>query len=201
MVLAVLGGGVGGKVRQRGRSDREPGALRQWLLGPRPRGGRRLWWLAGAVVGVAGLLTWALWPSSAPEPLARQYGEATACLLTDEHGVTGAEAAAVWAGMREASEATLTKVQFLEVDGPQTVDNAKTYLASLVQSRCDLVLAVGAGPVSAVDAEAKRFPNARFALVGGGTAAPNVSLVDATTPQSVRENVRAVVAAVKPAAQ
>jgi basic membrane lipoprotein Med (substrate-binding protein (PBP1-ABC) superfamily) len=158
--------------------------------------------VAGAlVVVITGLLTWAVWPSPAPGPRARQYGETTACLLTDQHGVTGTAAAPVWAGMREASEATLTKVQYLEVDGPQTADNAKTYLASLVQSRCDLVLAVGAGPVSAVDVEAGRFPRARFALVGGGTPAANVSLVDGTTPEAVRANVRAIVAAVKPAAQ
>ncbi|MEV4627812.1 hypothetical protein AB0J90_16140 [Micromonospora sp. NPDC049523] len=170
------------------------------MLAPRPRGGRRVWWLVAAVVVVAGLVTWAAWPSP-PEPLARQYGEATACLLTDEHGVTSPEAAAVWAGMQEASEATLTKVQFLEVDGPQTADNAKTYLASLVQSRCDLVLAVGPGPLSAVDEEAPRFPRAKFALVGGGTAAANVSLVDGRAPETVRENVRKLVASVKPAAQ
>ncbi|MFK3985270.1 hypothetical protein ACI2K4_33460 [Micromonospora sp. NPDC050397] len=164
-------------------------------------GGRRLWWtLAAAVALVTGIVLWVAWPSP-PEPLARQYGEATACLLTDEHGVTGTEAAAVWAGMREASEATLTKVQYLEVDGPQTAENAKTYLASLVQARCDLVLAVGPGPLSAVDSEAKRFPTARFALVGGGVVAQNVSLVEGQTAEAVQANVRALVSTVKSAAQ
>ncbi|GAB2962676.1 hypothetical protein GCM10027280_59410 [Micromonospora polyrhachis] len=138
-------------------------------------------------------MTWALWPDPEPEPRARQYREVTACLLTDDQGVTGAEAAVVWAGMQDASLRTRAKVQFLQVDGAQTIDNARTYLGSLVQNRCDLVLAVGTAPVGAVRENAARFPSARFVTVGSGAPAANVSVVMETTPEAVRAQVDRIV--------
>ncbi|MEV4760630.1 hypothetical protein AB0J86_36765 [Micromonospora sp. NPDC049559] len=156
--------------------------------------------MAALAVVVAGLVTWAVWPSPPPQPLARQYRDVTACLLTDERGITGEQAAPVWAGMQDASLKTLARVQYLKVSGEQTADNARTYLASLVQSRCTLVLAVGAAPVAAVGAGAERFPDARFVTVGGGTAAPNVSVVGESAPEAVRAAAsRAVTEAVGPA--
>ncbi|GAB3150889.1 hypothetical protein GCM10027290_39140 [Micromonospora sonneratiae] len=145
------------------------------------------------LAAVAGVVTWAVWPSPQPEPRARQYRDVTACLLTDERGVTGPEAAAVWAGMQEASLKTRAKVQFLEVDGAQTADNARTYLASLVQSRCNLVLAVGAAPVDAVRENADRFPAARFVTVGGGVPTANVSVVEETAADAVHTRVSRIV--------
>jgi basic membrane lipoprotein Med (substrate-binding protein (PBP1-ABC) superfamily) len=127
-------------------------------------------------------------------PRARPYRDVTACLLTDAHGVTGAEAAPVWAGMQEASLATLAKVQFLEVDGPETVDNARTYLGSLVLSRCDLVIAVGAAQVGAVKADAGSYPDVRFVVVGGDATAGNIVRVDAGPAAQVSAAVSRIVA-------
>jgi hypothetical protein len=130
---------------------------------------RRLWevrrarWLpVAAGLVVPALLVWALWPTpkQTEQPRARQYLDFTACLLTDADGVTGAQAAPVWAGMQDASQATHAKVQYLSVSGPQTVENAMPFLNSLAQGHCDLVVAVGDAPVAAVRAGAGKFPAA-----------------------------------------
>jgi hypothetical protein len=137
----------------------------------------RLRWLLVAgtalVVVIAGVV-WLAWPSE-PEPRARQYLDYTACLLTDDHGVTGPAAAPVWAGMQKASSETRAKVQFAAVAGPQTPDNAVPFLTGLTQSKCDLVLAVGDGPVGAVGKVAARFPRTRFVVVGAKASGDNVS--------------------------
>jgi basic membrane lipoprotein Med (substrate-binding protein (PBP1-ABC) superfamily) len=105
--------------------------------------------------------------------------------LTDERGITGQEAAPVWAGMQDASLATRAKVQYVSVSGSQTADGAVPFLSSLAQGRCDRVFAVGAVPVGAVAKSAAQFPKVRFVVVGGGAAGPNVSTVDArSTPRS-----------------
>ncbi|MET8461480.1 hypothetical protein [Micromonospora zamorensis] len=101
----------------------------------------------------------------------------------------------VWTGMQEASLATLVKVQFLEVDGPQTGENAETFLASLVQSRCGVILAVGDAPVQAVPPTAARFPSARFVAFGPATPGPNVVVEQATDPESVQRKAVEVVSA------
>jgi hypothetical protein len=126
---------------------------------------RRFWLCAAAVVVAIGV-TWWLWP--AEKPRARQYRDATACLLTGTNGVNGAQAKPVWAAMRRASDTSLVKVQYLEVDGPQTVQNAASYLASLAQSRCDVIVAVGDAPVGVLRRDASRFPGIRFVAVGPG---------------------------------
>jgi basic membrane lipoprotein Med (substrate-binding protein (PBP1-ABC) superfamily) len=142
--------------------------------------GRRGWYagvavLVAAVVGIAV----ALWAPRDPEPRARQYLDFTACLLTDGGGIAGPEAASVWAGMQNASLATRAKVRYLAVAGEQSTENAMAFLASLAQSQCSLVFAVGDLPRSAVDAGAARFPHVHFAVVGPAHTAPNVSTIDA----------------------
>lgn len=146
--------------------------------------------VVGGAVWVAILATRSPAP---PPPRARQYLEFTACLLTDERGITGPEAAPVWAGMQEASLTTRAKVQYLAVAGPQTVDNAVPYLNSLAQRRCDLVLAAGAVPTGAVGKAAAQFPRTRFVVVGPGTTAVNVVVVTANTPGTVRPAVSKIV--------
>lgn len=141
--------------------------------------GRRGWYagvavLFAAVVGIAV----ALWATRDSEPRARQYLDFTACLLTDERGIAGPEAAAVWAGMQETSLATRAKVRYRAVAGEQSTENAVTFLASLAQSECSLVFAVGDLPQAAVDAGAARFPRVHFAVVGQARTAPNVSTIN-----------------------
>jgi hypothetical protein len=160
-------------------------------------GVRRWWWVAGAVavVGVS-LGAWVLWPEPKPAPRARLYSDFSACLLTDDHGLAGVQAAPVWAGMQEASLATRAKVSYLAVTGAATTENAAPFLAGLVQRRCDVVVAVGPAQVSAVTASAATFTRVRFVVVGGGgdSAGGNVTRVGDTAPDSVRSSVRTAVA-------
>ncbi|MGN9801925.1 hypothetical protein [Micromonospora sp. L32] len=151
--------------------------------------------MVAVLVVVAGVLAWALWPAAAPPPRQREYRAETACLLTGEKGVAAPEAVPVWAGMQEASLATHVKIQYLEVSGPQTPENAETYLASLVQSRCDLILTVGAAPVGALRAGGARFPTVRFVGINGGNASSNVSVVEANSPQVAQQKSRELIAA------
>jgi hypothetical protein len=176
---------LGGRVdtRLHGSARVKPALVRSRLPG-----GRRRWWIAGALTVVllaAGLLTWVLWPEPETDPRARVYTEANACLLTPADGVTGKDAAPVWAGMQQASLATRGKVQFLEVDGPQTAQNAATYLATLVAGKCDLVLAAGPGPNAAVAATASDHPDVPFVVVGQGSTSGNVSVVPSASPDRV----------------
>ena len=149
---------------------------------------------------VAGLLVWAWWPESGPDPRSRVYTEATACLLTPAAGVADEQAAPVWAGMQRASLATRGKVQFLEVDGPQTGQNAKTFLATLVGGKCDVILTAGTAPNAALVASAAAYPNARFMMVGKGLPQGNISVVDAQSPDRVSAQVEQQVTAVLTAA-
>jgi DNA-binding LacI/PurR family transcriptional regulator len=141
---------------------------------------------------VVGVTVWALWPE--PEkPLAREYGQSTFCLLTGARGINEPDAVPVWAGMQEASLASLAKVQFLEVDGEQTAENALTYVASLVRSRCDAVFGAGEVPVAALREAAARFPGTRFVVIGAGASSDNVSVVDQSGADAVRAAVRDIV--------
>ena len=157
--------------------------------------GRAPWVIGGALlVVVAGVLTWVLWPGDdRPDPRARVYQGTTACLLTPSAGVVDKAAAPVWAGMQQASLATRGKVSYLEVDGPQTGDNAKSYLGTVASGGCDLVLVAGAAPVAALDATAASYPKVRFLAVGGGKAQSNVSVITETDPAVVTERVRSQV--------
>src|SRR5215218_1250100 len=113
--------------------------------------GARAW--LGVAVGfalLAGLVTWLVWPKS-PQPRARQFLELTACLVTGEHGVAGGDAAQVWAGLDDASKATRVQTEFMEVEGEPTMENARAYVNGLAIGHCDVLFAVGAAQVSAVE--------------------------------------------------
>lgn len=157
---------------------------------------RRFWWVAAALVAVgAGLGVWLSLSGNSdsaqtlPPPRARAYSSFDACLLTDSDGVSGAQAAPVWAGMQAASLKTLRKVSYLSVSGPDTEANAVAFVNTLVQRKCDLVLAVGDAQVAAVEAQAKAYPAAHFVVVGSGAAAANLTVVPALGAQQVQSAV------------
>ncbi|WP_436522985.1 hypothetical protein [Actinoplanes sp. HUAS TT8] len=164
--------------------------------------GRPSWWLGGAaaVLVAAGLTTWALWPGEErPDPRSRVYTEASACLLTPAQGTTDASAAPVWAGMQQASTETRGKVSFLEVDGPQTAQNASSFLATLVNGGCDVVLAAGPAPAGAVAQWAGQFPRTNFiavTTVDDGRSLANVVRVTETDPAKVTAQVHDLVSEV-----
>jgi basic membrane lipoprotein Med (substrate-binding protein (PBP1-ABC) superfamily) len=152
---------------------------------------------AAAVAGtvLAGLSVWVLWPASEPAPRARQYLASTACLLTDGQGIAGAPSASVWAAMQEASVATGVKVQYLPAIGARSAADAAPYLTSLVQRQCGLIVAVGGPPVAAVEVAATKYPNVRFAAIGGAVSGPNVTVVEQEPAARMHARIGALVRA------
>jgi basic membrane lipoprotein Med (substrate-binding protein (PBP1-ABC) superfamily) len=145
---------------------------------------RRYWWAAAAVVAVLGIALGVLLTQSShsaartlPPARARVYTSFDACLLTDADGISGAQAAPVWSGMQAASLATSGKVSYLAVTGDDTAANAIPYVNTLVQRKCDLVLAVGPAQVAAARQQAAAFPKVGFVVVDGGSSAGNVTAV------------------------
>lgn len=144
---------------------------------------RRYWWVGAAIVVAGGIvlgvaLSQLGHPARAlPPPRARVYTAFDACLLTDSEGVAGAQAAPVWAGMQAASLATSGKVSYLAVAGPDTAANAVPYVNTLVQRRCDLVLAVGPSEVAAAREQAATFPKVAFVVVDAAPSKGNVTAV------------------------
>lgn len=131
----------------------------------------------GAVVLLAAVvLVWALWPAGETEPRPRAYRDVTACLLTDGKALAGPSAAAVWSGMQAASAKTHGQVRFLAVTGAQTVQNAQSFVGTLILGRCALVVAEPGIADGAVRAVAAQYPDQRFLVVGGAEpASANVS--------------------------
>jgi basic membrane lipoprotein Med (substrate-binding protein (PBP1-ABC) superfamily) len=157
---------------------------------------RWLWVVLGmAALAVAGLVGWAVWPSPPAAPRARPYLAFTACLLTDGQAVAGSAAGPVWAGMQDASLAARAKVQYLPAVGAVDAAEVLPYLASLVQRQCDLIVAVGAAQVAAVDAAAERYPGTRFVAVGGTRSRQNVTVVDGSSTPKVRERISSLIRA------
>lgn len=157
------------------------------------------------VVGAAALVALGLlaatvwwWPTSKPKPRAREYRDVTACLLTDERGLAGEQAQAVWAGMQKVSLAHLVKVQYLAVTGPQTAANARTYFNSLGLQRCEAIVAVGEIPVAAVIEGRERFPGARYVLVGQRLDDPRVTSVPDGPAEGVAAGVEAALVRILP---
>lgn len=152
---------------------------------------------AGALTAaVAVLITWLAWPDSKPAPpRERQYKATTACLLTDNNDLTGELAKAAWAGMQEASTATLVKVQHLAILGPQTPANGLTYYNTLGIQHCTVIIAAGEIPVAAMTQGIDTFPAIKHAAIGGDTNGKPITAVDASTPDTIRNNVKAIVSA------
>jgi hypothetical protein len=163
--------------------------------------GHRRWSAAGALLAIA-VLAWVLWPGpNNPQPTAaraRPYLAYTACLLTGELGLTDPDAAPIWAGLQDASLATHAKVEYLAVTGPQTVDNAVTYVNTLAQTRCNLVIAAGAVPTGAVQRAAPTFPHTEFYAVDVQVGTSHVHTIAGGPGETIRHNTdQLVIAAVK----
>lgn len=155
--------------------------------------GSRWWWVAaGAVIAVA-FAGWLLWPSPVVMPREREYRSDLACLLTDNRGLGSAEAAGAWAGLRDASEATLVRSQMVAVDGEQSEPNAMSSLASLVQRQCGLIIATGDAPIAAVLSGSQRFRGPVYAVVAKAAVANPVQTVILGDQSQVRQGVKALV--------
>jgi basic membrane lipoprotein Med (substrate-binding protein (PBP1-ABC) superfamily) len=154
-----------------------------------------------AAIACLAALGWVAWHVEAqrarasvpadPAAATRQYLAADACLLTGGQGIDGQPQAAAWAAMRDSSLATRAKVQYLPVHGSA---GALPYLASLVQRRCDVIVAVGPAQDAVVDAEAGRYPAVRFITIGTRMAPHVANIVPARAGQ-LRVAVRALLTA------
>jgi basic membrane lipoprotein Med (substrate-binding protein (PBP1-ABC) superfamily) len=129
--------------------------------------------LAVAVI-VGGALIWFLPEKETPR--ARQYTAFKSCLLTNSHGISENPASAVWKGMQQASLKTHSKVQYLENTEVKST-NAVPYLGTLLQTRCNLIIAVGDVQTAAVSATAGSNPDTKFVVVGTTANHPNVTSV------------------------
>ncbi len=109
--------------------------------------------------------------------------------------MAGPAAVPVWEGMEKASEATLVRVQYQAVIGPDTVANALPYLAGLIQGQCGVIFAVGPSQVGAVAVHAPRFPEVRFVVVGGQVSGTNVTRIDAVSASEVSAAVQSLATA------
>jgi basic membrane lipoprotein Med (substrate-binding protein (PBP1-ABC) superfamily) len=83
--------------------------------------------------------------------------------------------------MEQASLATHAKVSYLAVMGPQTEGNALSFLGSLLDRHCGLVLAAGQPERDAIAAQARQYPSVTFAVVGGIATAKNMTVLSGNT--------------------
>ena len=165
----------------------------------RVRPGRRrwLWLVSGASALLAVMLAgWAWWPRPVAAPQARQYLDATACLLTGPRGVVqGAPAAPTWAAMEKASLATHVMVSYLPATAPTDVP---VVLNTMVQRRCGVIITDDASPAQVAQA-ARANPGQRFVLVtsvGVATVPANAVVASAdTAPARIDQALRALAAA------
>jgi len=153
--------------------------------------------IGGALaVAAAGTIAVLLWPADDhPQPAReRAYKATTACLLTDDKGLMGDTARAAWAGMQEASLATLIKVQHLAITGPQNSANGLSYFNALGMQNCTVIIATGHAPVAAMVEGHDRFPHTKHVAVGGDTADTPLTTVAAESPATIQARIREIVA-------
>ena len=146
------------------------------------------------VLVIVAVVAWLVWPSAPAEPRARQYQDATACLLTDGQGVAGTGAAPVWAGLQAASLRTHGQVRYLAVTGDQTPANAQTFAGTLLLGRCSVIVATPGIADAAVRAIAGQYASQQFVVVGGvEPSAHNVTRVAGGSTADTTGQVSAVV--------
>jgi hypothetical protein len=135
----------------------------------------------------AGLLVWPFWPSKPAIPGAervRQYTNVRA-----------------WAGMQGASSSSRAMVSYLPVPPPGGKAAAVSYLASLVQRQCAVIVAVGQAQAAAATSEAARYRDVRFIVIArgrvgaAGRATSGVIRISAGPAAQVRSAVEAAVSA------
>jgi hypothetical protein len=145
---------------------------------PRAVRSARVWgWSAAVAVVVAAAVVLSLYLTAGKKPVVDggRYLAFTGCLLTDSQGLSGEPAAAAWAGLQQAANATRMQAQYLEV--PASATDAGPYLASLVVRHCGVVIAAGPVEAAAVRADARRYHDVRFVVVGGAATGANVVAV------------------------
>jgi hypothetical protein len=126
-----------------------------------------MWWIGGGIAALAAMLAivaWIAWPPPATpqDPRAREYRDYDMCLLTDSQGITSGPAVTAWAGLQDVSKRHSVRLSYLTVSGEQTEENAKQFLATQVQQRCEIIVAVGQAQAAAADAIKATYPKVTF---------------------------------------
>lgn len=153
--------------------------------------------VAGAAVAVA---AWLLWPGPArvAVPQARQYLNASACLLAGPDGITpGSAGGSAWRVMESASLASHVMVSYL----PGKPADVPVLLNTFAERKCGVIIVTG-GSRSQMASAAKANPRRRFILVTSSTAAgpavvpPNAAVVSAASaPGRIDQEVTALAGA------
>ena len=151
---------------------------------------------AGVAVSAAVIAAWVLWPGSgsgsgsanAAGPQARQYLDASACLLTGSSGVSpGTAGAQAWDAMESASLASHVMVSHLPSAEPADVP---VLLNTLIERECGVIVVTGASQ-NQVTSAARANPGRHFILVTGGTATGSVAVLpNAVTVSAARASGR-----------
>ncbi|GAA3207077.1 hypothetical protein GCM10010468_22980 [Actinocorallia longicatena] len=94
--------------------------------------------------------------------------------------------------MQQASLKTRSKIQYLANSEVKST-NALPYLGTLIQTRCNLIIGVGATQTTAVSSGARTYPKLRFAVVGAASETRNVSSISAD-PATLVDQVEELVA-------
>jgi len=133
---------------------------------------------AVVVAGVAAAVVIETSSDSVPAPRARMYANVDACLLTGPGGISSEPDSLIWSGMESVSVSTRTRVSYLAAEGPATEANVADFLGSLLVRGCRVIVAADAPERAAVAAEATKFPEVRFGVVGAvRPTASNVTVV------------------------
>jgi basic membrane lipoprotein Med (substrate-binding protein (PBP1-ABC) superfamily) len=77
--------------------------------------------------------------------------------------------------MVASSRASSIKVSFVQAFGPQDAAHVASYANTLVQWRCDVIVAAPGAPAAAVEQVAPANPGLRFVVVGAVSTGPNVA--------------------------
>jgi hypothetical protein len=176
-----------------------------WVRG---RAGGQVWLTVAiaVTVGVVAVVTGlALWPSGHRPgdggPQARRYLDATACLLTDRHGIVpGTSGAPVWQAMQKASLATQVRVTYLADTGQS---GASVLLDTLMRRQCGVIITTGT-PAASVLKAAKTDRRQDFVLVAATGAAGFVGTSNAVVvspagaPARIDQAIRVVAAQARP---
>jgi hypothetical protein len=139
-----------------------------------------MWWCWGAIAGLAAILAvvaWVAWPPPTPKdpPRAREHRDFDMCILTDNQGLRSAPAAKTWAALQEVSKRTTVRLSYLTVSGEQTEERAKQFLATQVQQRCIIIVAVGQTQTAAANAVKSTYPQVSFLSVNSESDAATIA--------------------------
>jgi hypothetical protein len=130
----------------------------------------------GAVVLIAVVLTWLLWPEDERRtPRAEQFRDVDVCVLVGQAGITAEPTASAWSALREVAAEAEVRLSYLTVAGPQTQAQAQLFVPTLVQQGCDVIVGSGQIPAAAVRELSGTYPDLALLTVESDADAAGVA--------------------------